>query len=456
MNGPIAVLAGTPVDTRMGVAYLEERGLPGVPFPLSRGPREQTAFQHAPAADKRRQALAVLRGAMAQGCRRAFVYCNSLSAAVDFPGLVEETGMRIVTPLDVYRRLALRYRALGVIAANAQGLSGIEKVLLEANPALDLLGACALPVVLAVEAGITLLYETELTAAREGEEECQITARGPYQEIALSGKYLIDATGNASLVQALGGETEAADERERMIATLMFRISNVDLDQLDAFIHSPRLGETIRQGRESGVLKGGILAFTPIPGTRDVSLNVTRAKFDHEDLADATRGMVELRSQIEPIFRFVQREVPGLEGAYLSGIAPLAGVRDARRIRGAYRLTIEDLERMTCFEDRVACGCYPMDLHDPVTNTVVWKMLPGVYHIPYRSLLPLGMKRTLAAGKCLSADPKAFGAVRVMPIMMNVGESAGYAAALALRENKTLDQISSASLRSCLDQKYGV
>ena len=112
MNGPIAVLAGTPVDTRMGVAYLEERGLPGVPFPLSRGPREQTAFQHAPAADKRRQALAVLRGAMAQGCRRAFVYCNSLSAAVDFPGLAEETGMRIVTPLDVYRRLAPRYRAL--------------------------------------------------------------------------------------------------------------------------------------------------------------------------------------------------------------------------------------------------------------------------------------------------------------------------------------------------------
>ena len=49
MNGPIAVLAGTPVDTRMGVAYLEERGLPGVPFPLSPGPREQTAFQPSPA-----------------------------------------------------------------------------------------------------------------------------------------------------------------------------------------------------------------------------------------------------------------------------------------------------------------------------------------------------------------------------------------------------------------------
>ena len=57
MNGPIAVLAGTPVDTRMGVAYLEERGLPGAPFPLSGDPREQTAFQHAPAADKRRRGV---------------------------------------------------------------------------------------------------------------------------------------------------------------------------------------------------------------------------------------------------------------------------------------------------------------------------------------------------------------------------------------------------------------
>ena len=40
MNGPIAVLAGTPVDTRMGVAYLEERGLPGVPYLGSASPRE--------------------------------------------------------------------------------------------------------------------------------------------------------------------------------------------------------------------------------------------------------------------------------------------------------------------------------------------------------------------------------------------------------------------------------
>ncbi len=153
MNEPIAVLAGTPVDTQMGVDYLSARRLSGLPFPLAEDPREQTRFQLSPAVEKMDRTRSVLRVAMGQGCRRAFVYCNSLSAAVDFPALAAETGMRIVTPLDVYRRLAGRYRHLGVIAANAQGLSGIERVLLDANPELNMLGACALPVVLAVEAG---------------------------------------------------------------------------------------------------------------------------------------------------------------------------------------------------------------------------------------------------------------------------------------------------------------
>ena len=155
MQEPIAVLAGTPVDTQMGIDCLVRVGISsGLSFPLSQEPREQTAFQLSSGEEKRRYTLTVLEKAQAQGCKRAFVYCNSLSGAVDFPALAAETGLRIVTPLDVYRRLAPRYHKLGVVAANAQGLAGIERVLFAANSALDLLGACALPVVLAVEAGL--------------------------------------------------------------------------------------------------------------------------------------------------------------------------------------------------------------------------------------------------------------------------------------------------------------
>lgn len=153
MREQIAVLAGTPVDTQMGVDYLAARNLAGLAFPVSDEPRAQTAFQHAPPAEKQARMREILCQAQAAGCQRVFVYCNSLSAAVDFPALAAELGLRIVTPLDVYRALAPRYRSLAVIAANAQGLAGIERVLTEVNPALDLRGACALPVVLSVEQG---------------------------------------------------------------------------------------------------------------------------------------------------------------------------------------------------------------------------------------------------------------------------------------------------------------
>lgn len=150
----IAVLAGTPVDTQMGVDFLAASGLAGLPFPLAANPRQQTAFQISSQAEKEAAVLGVLQDAMAQGCRRIFVYCNSLSSAVDFTPLAAATGLHIVTPLDVYRTLAPQYRRLGLIAANAQGLAGIERTLLAANPVLDLLGTAMLPVVLSIEAGI--------------------------------------------------------------------------------------------------------------------------------------------------------------------------------------------------------------------------------------------------------------------------------------------------------------
>ena len=148
-----AVLAGTPVDTQMGVDCLKAAGMQGMAFPLARDPREQTAFQISPAEEKYRFTRDLLRRATDAGCCRAFVYCNSLSAAVDFPALAQELSLRIVTPLEVYRELAGNYQKLAVIAANAQGLAGIERVLLAANPQLDLFTMGMLPLVEAIEAG---------------------------------------------------------------------------------------------------------------------------------------------------------------------------------------------------------------------------------------------------------------------------------------------------------------
>ena len=145
MNQPIAVLAGTPVDTQMGVDVLVAAGLNGVAYPLSANPREQTMFQVSTPEAKYQFTLDLLKRAMTEGCTKAFVYCNSLSAAVDFPALSKELNMQIVTPLDVYVNLAPKYKNLAFIAANAQGLAGIERTLMNSNPQLTTLSAGILP-----------------------------------------------------------------------------------------------------------------------------------------------------------------------------------------------------------------------------------------------------------------------------------------------------------------------
>lgn len=151
---PIAVVAGTPVDTHMGVGILKAQGLSCSPFPISVDPQEQTLFQVSPAEEKHRHLLSLLQEAQALGCAKVFVYCNSLASAVDFPALATETGLHIVTPLDVYAQLAPRFQNLAFIAANAQGLAGVERALLSANPRLSTLSASLLPAVFAIENGM--------------------------------------------------------------------------------------------------------------------------------------------------------------------------------------------------------------------------------------------------------------------------------------------------------------
>ena len=151
---PVAVLAGTPVDTEMGAEVLRRRELTPLNCPVSRHPLEQAAFQVKSPAEKRAVLSGILRGAMEQGCGSAFIYCNSLSGSADFPSLAEEHGLRIVTPMDAYGKIAQQYRRLAVIAYNGQALAGIDTAMVRANPGIILLPAGTPTVTLDIERGL--------------------------------------------------------------------------------------------------------------------------------------------------------------------------------------------------------------------------------------------------------------------------------------------------------------
>ena len=46
--------------------------------------------------------------------------------------------------------------------------------------------------------------------------------------------------------------------------------------------------------------------------------------------------------------------------------AGTVGVQDSRRIVGEYEMTMDDLLECREFEDVIALGCYPIDLHNPM------------------------------------------------------------------------------------------
>ena len=48
----------------------------------------------------------------------------------------------------------------------------------------------------------------------------------------------------------------------------MFRLSGIDVEKLQAFMQSGKTVCCDQKGYQEGVLKGKILAFTPIPGSR--------------------------------------------------------------------------------------------------------------------------------------------------------------------------------------------
>ena len=63
---------------------------------------------------------------------------------------------------------------------------------------------------------------------------------------------------------------------------------------------------------------------------------------------------------------------------------------------------------------------------------------PGESHgIPYRALLPQGVKNVIVAGRSISCDKRIQGSVRVMPVCLTMGEAAGVAAAFAANQTAT-------------------
>ncbi|WP_315117326.1 aspartate/glutamate racemase family protein [uncultured Clostridium sp.] len=147
----IAVIAGTPFDTKLGQEFLKKYGYDSEGYPISNTPDEQSILQVLYPDELNNMVKEKIKIIKKREIKNIFVYCNSLSAAVDMEKLSKEFHVNIITPLQVYVDMGREFNIIGVLAANNQSAFGIEKVIQKWNPQAHIIGIGALPIVNAIE-----------------------------------------------------------------------------------------------------------------------------------------------------------------------------------------------------------------------------------------------------------------------------------------------------------------
>ncbi|WP_156404785.1 FAD-dependent oxidoreductase [Sphingomonas sp. Root241] len=127
-------------------------------------------------------------------------------------------------------------------------------------------------------------------------------------------------------------------------------------------------------------------------------------------------------------------------------------VREGRRMVSDFVMTEKHLRGQVPTPQSVGLGSYNMDSHNVrryvdarglARNEGNIEVSPGgVYEISYQSLLPRrGEARNLLVPAAISASHIAYGSIRMEPVFMILGESAGIAASLSLRSQGDVQDV---------------
>ena len=256
---------------------------------------------------------------------------------------------------------------------------------------------------------------------------------------AVLGKMFIDCSGDGDLAAWAGVPFEVGDNAGNMLyPSSMFRINGVDPKRVDhewSAMGKLMEAEATRRGRpfprKSPIIR-------PQKNPIEWRANVTQlAREDGKaisgiDAQDLSNGEIIGRRQIADIFNFL-KTVPGFEQSYLVDIAPQLGIRETRRVIGAYVLTEQDVLGCADFDDTIGVNGWPLEVH--ASGDIHFEFAPkgsrGFNQLPYRMLLAEGIDNLFIAGRCASMTHLAQSAARVTGACFVMGQTAGTAAAMA-------------------------
>ena len=253
----------------------------------------------------------------------------------------------------------------------------------------------------------------------------------------------IDASGDADVAAFAGVPFELGDGAgSALYPSTMFRIGNVDAERAEAAVGEFKAIDALMSAaadRYDFPRQGAILR--PQRNPREWRANVTQLRnaqglaVDATDARQLSAAEVEGRRQIIEYMRFLRAEVPGFEAAELLDIGTQVGIRESRRVRGAYALSGDDVLGSARFDDAIGLNAWPLEVH--AAGRIEWgfpRDADRAYNqLPYRMLLPQGVANLHVVGRCASMEHLGQSAARASGGCFVMGQAAGTAAALRLR-----------------------
>ena len=321
--------------------------------------------------------------------------------------------------------------------------------------------------------GATVLFHTFLASVeRDSDGVSSLLVANKNGLSALRAKVYVDCTGDADICGWGGADFHKGNESgEMMPATHCFVLTNIDEY---AFRYLYNNGNRLHSGNKKSpiydIIESGRYPLIPdahccssLIGPRTVGFNAGHIwNVDNTDAASVSGALVSGRKIAREYRNALAEFCPEAFGnAFLMMTGSVVGIRETRRVVGDYVLTLDDYLARRSFPDEICRNSYFIDVHRAFAE--VKKSLetrttgddirygPGESHgIPYRSLLPKGLRNVLVAGRSISCERIVQGSVRVMPVCLAMGEAAGLAAALAAGSDHDVHQVDTELLRSRL------
>jgi FAD dependent oxidoreductase len=304
---------------------------------------------------------------------------------------------------------------------------------------------------LMIARGVQLLFHAYASAAAMSPDGKRIEAlivETKSGRQAIRAQRFIDCSGDADMAHFAGVPFEVGDGAgSGLFPTTMFRVGHVDAPQALAAIGDfkainglmdaakarepvryqfPRQGAIVRPNKNPSEWRVNV---TQIANASGQAMNALDAR-------ELSLGELEGRRQVGAYFDFLRHEVPGFANSAIVDIAPQVGIRETRRVHGAYRLTGEDILSSAHFDDVIGVNAWPMELHR--AGGIDWAFPRSgeapdgrsYNDLPWRILIAQGVDNLLVAGRCASMTHEGQSAARASGACFAMGQAAGTAAAL--------------------------